>query len=78
MYFFVYGTVNISDVTQKLNCINSHLVTYNKKDLPRRFHYITNDRIDDILLILADTWMANGLVFVNINNICSCQHVEGK
>ena len=33
---------------------------YDKLDLPKRFHYANNHRIDDVILEVADKWKVFG------------------
>jgi len=51
--------VPISYITEALSCISEHVVTYDKRMLPRRFHYISNYRIDDVHLWVEDTWLVS-------------------
>jgi len=51
--------VPINNITQTLSCVSPHMVAYDKRMLPRRFHYINNHRIEDVLLLLDETWQAD-------------------
>ena len=51
--------VPVSHITQSLNCKSPHMVAYDKRTLPRRLHYSSNHRIDDVLLLMDDTWQAD-------------------
>ena len=47
--------VSIQDVQKHLQCVD-HMKVYAKTDLPKRHHYVHNDRIDDIILDPAINW----------------------
>ena len=47
--------VPVANITRSLSCVE-HVVAYDKRMLPRRLHYINNDRISNVLLLTDDTW----------------------
>lgn len=52
--------VPLNHIIDTLKCVSSNMVALNKLDMPRRHHYINQDRIDDVLLVMADTWLMSG------------------
>jgi ectonucleotide pyrophosphatase/phosphodiesterase family protein 1/3 len=49
--------VSIANITNTLSCVTPYMAVYDKQYLPRQFHYINNIRIDDVQLIVVDTYM---------------------
>ena len=39
------------------NTVDWYLNAYKKEDLPKRFHYANNDRIEEVVLNVADEWL---------------------
>ncbi|XP_064625490.1 ectonucleotide pyrophosphatase/phosphodiesterase family member 3-like isoform X2 [Lineus longissimus] len=48
---------NQDELVNSLRCANDHLQTQFKWDLPKRFHYAHNDRIEDIVMNVDDGWL---------------------
>ena len=48
-----------AELINNLTCVNSNMSVFHKRDLPRRHHYVNNDRIDDVLLVVKDHWQAD-------------------
>ena len=47
-------TVPVEDILGDLECVNGNMSVYDKRYLPRRLHYVYNQRIDDIPVYMAD------------------------
>ena len=50
-------TVPVQDLVEQLSCQTTHLNVFDKKFLPLRHHYSSNIRIDDVIMLLNDTWL---------------------
>jgi hypothetical protein len=48
---------------------------YNKHHLPARFHYVNNDRIDDVIIIMDNEWVMSKYVRVRV---CVCMSVYAR
>ena len=57
--FLLFFVVPNAELISNLTCVNSNLSVFHKIDLPRRHHYVNNERIDDVMLIVNDRWQAD-------------------
>ncbi|KAB1261640.1 Bis-triphosphatase ENPP4 [Camelus dromedarius] len=48
--------INITEAYNKLKICNLHMNVYLKEDIPARFHYQHNDRIQPIILVADEGW----------------------
>ncbi|XP_075411121.1 bis(5'-adenosyl)-triphosphatase ENPP4 [Tenrec ecaudatus] len=48
--------INVTQLYNKLKVCNHHLSVYLKEDIPARFHYQHNDRIQPIILVADEGW----------------------
>ncbi|XP_004710937.1 bis(5'-adenosyl)-triphosphatase ENPP4 [Echinops telfairi] len=48
--------MNVTQLYNKLKVCNHHLSVYLKEDIPARFHYQHNDRIQPIILVADEGW----------------------
>lgn len=55
--FINFLSGNQEELVNSLRCANDHLQTQFKWDLPKRFHYAHNDRIEDIVMNVDDGWL---------------------
>ncbi|KAI8479780.1 ectonucleotide pyrophosphatase phosphodiesterase [Branchiostoma belcheri] len=44
-------------VADSLTCSSPHMTVYNKRDLPKRFHFANNRRIEDVVISVEDKWL---------------------
>ncbi|XP_066278029.1 venom phosphodiesterase-like [Branchiostoma lanceolatum] len=44
-------------VADSLTCASPHMTVYNKQDLPKRFHFVNNRRIEDVVISVVDNWL---------------------
>ncbi|XP_019615525.1 PREDICTED: venom phosphodiesterase 2-like [Branchiostoma belcheri] len=44
-------------VADSLTCSSPHMTVYNKRDLPKRFHFANNRRIEDVIISVEDKWL---------------------
>ncbi|XP_060077671.1 uncharacterized protein LOC132557191 [Ylistrum balloti] len=51
--------VNVSTLVEKLMCNTSVMKVFTKDTAPKRFHYLNNPRVGDILLDMADRWLVS-------------------
>ncbi|KAK3089994.1 hypothetical protein FSP39_008300 [Pinctada imbricata] len=47
---------NVSSIMANLTC-HPHFKAYRKEELPVRYHYVNNDRIDPIVIDVEDKWL---------------------
>ncbi|XP_044108026.1 bis(5'-adenosyl)-triphosphatase ENPP4 isoform X2 [Neovison vison] len=52
----VLPKINTTEVYNKLKVCNPHMNVYLKEDIPARFHYQHNDRIQPIILVADEGW----------------------
>ena len=52
----VVCVVPIPDIIERLSCVSPHMVVYDREMLPRRLHYITSDRIGDVVMLMDEDW----------------------
>ena len=53
----------VDEMVQDTSCVSPDMKVYTKYDLPTRFHYTRNDRIDQIVVVMNDTWAVDRLDF---------------
>ena len=59
---FCFVTESPAETIEKLECQNYntskdyYVRFYDKRDLPKRFHYANHIRIDDVVMELEDKW----------------------
>ncbi|OWF35917.1 Ectonucleotide pyrophosphatase/phosphodiesterase family member 3 [Mizuhopecten yessoensis] len=51
--------VPVSALVDKLMCNTSVMKVFTKETAPKRFHYLNNPRVGDILLDMADRWLVS-------------------
>jgi len=71
----IFDTVPVSETLQQLSCqsYNNSKDFYaramTKQDLPKRYHYINNRRIEDIVFDIADEYVIVKYVVVVASNV---------
>ncbi|XP_072800978.1 bis(5'-adenosyl)-triphosphatase ENPP4 isoform X2 [Vicugna pacos] len=62
--------INITEAYNKLKICNLHMNVYLKEDIPARFHYQHNDRIQPIILVADEGWT----IALNKSSPPKCDH----
>ena len=57
--------VPVEDLMEDTNCASEYMSIYAKSDLPKRFHYTRNERIDEVVAVMDDTWAVDRYNFTN-------------
>ncbi|ESO05851.1 hypothetical protein HELRODRAFT_159928 [Helobdella robusta] len=57
-YGVTCGGADPDVISATLNCKVDQMVSYNKREVAKRYHYVTSNRIDDVILMVKDTWQA--------------------
>ncbi|XP_076096525.1 uncharacterized protein LOC143067274 isoform X4 [Mytilus galloprovincialis] len=52
-----FTQVPVSKITDELMCKNPAMKVFTKETAPKRFHYLNNKRIGDVLLDMQDQWL---------------------
>lgn len=55
LYYFLL-LLDKTEVYNKLKNCSSHMNVYLKEDIPARFHYQHNDRIQPLILVADEGW----------------------
>ena len=48
--------VPVEDIVSDLECKHANMSVQDRAGLPKRLHYAYNDRIDDIPLVMEESW----------------------
>lgn len=51
--------IPLQQIIDPLKCKSGNMIALDKHQMPRHHHYINQDRIDDVQLVMADTWLVD-------------------
>ena len=54
--YLQFVSVPVEDILRDTSCSSEHMKVYARADVPRRFHYARNERIDEIIAVMEEPW----------------------